>query len=357
MSPTNYFLNQKFDDIIPILGVASSILLIFVCMSFNRTVYLFPGILSLIACMIWFGMRKKTLYNQYAHLSFSTDIILNSLYFIFFSLSILSIYFRPNLYERPLFYFILVSLIVGIMALRIFCNNISNSLFIFQTILIGISISWSQLLIFPSLLGVDPWYHQALTLKILDIHFIPDGYSYSKLPLFHILITLTSLVTGLDYKFATMLSVGLSQIICNVLFIFLLGKFLFNNRIGLLASLLLVVADHHIYMSYWSIPNAFAVVFVLFLLYLLFKVKMNDSVLISIVSILLMVDIILTHSVVSVFTAIILTFYWLGNSVCDILYSKKNIPLLQRIIQFYLSYRCLHGGVLPLDICIVFLSF
>lgn len=327
MSSINCFLSQKLDDIIPILGIVSSILLIFVCMSFNRMIYLFPGILSLIACMIWFGIRKKAFYNQYARLSFSTGIILNSLYFIFFSLSILSIYFRPDLYERPLIYFILMSLIVGVMALRIFCNNISNSLIILQVILIGISVSWSQLLIFPSLLGVDPWYHQAFTLKILDTHFIPDGYSYSKLPLFHILITLTSLITGLDYKFATMFSVSLSQIICNVLFIFLLGKFLFNDKIGLLASLLLVVANHHIYMSYWSIPNAFAVVFVLYLLYILLKVKMYDPVLISIISILLMVDIILTHTVVSTFTAVILTFYWFGNSVCNILYSKKYTPI------------------------------
>ncbi|WP_440946593.1 hypothetical protein ACSAZL_21575 [Methanosarcina sp. T3] len=327
MSSTNCFLSPKFDDIIPILGIASSTLLIFVCLPFNRTMYLFPGILSLIACMIWFGMRKKAFYNQYARLSFSTGIILNSLYFIFFSLSILSIYFRPDLYERPLLYFILMSLIVGVMALRIFCNNISNSLFIFQTILIGISISWSQLLIFPSVLGVDPWYHQFLTLIILNTHFIPDGYNYSQLPLFHILITLTSLITGLDYKFATMFSVSLSQIICNVLFIFLLGKFLFNDRIGLLASLLLIVANYHIYMSYWSIPNSFGVIFVLFLLYLLSKVKMYDPILISIISILLMVDIILTHTIVSIFTAIILTFYWFGNSVCNILYSKKYSPI------------------------------
>jgi hypothetical protein len=295
--------------------------------------YLVPGILSLIVCILWFGIRKKASYNQYARLSFSTGIILNSLYFILFSLSILSIYFRPYLYERPLLYFILMSLIVGVMALRIFCNNISNSLFLFQTILIGISISWSQLLLFPSLLGVDPWAHQAFTLKILDthfIHFIPGGVDYSTLPLFHIFIALTSLVTGFDYKFAAMFSVSLSQIICNVLFIFLLGKFLFNNRIGLLASLLLVVADHHIYMSYWSIPNGFAVVFILFLLYLLLKVKMHYPVLTSILSILLMITIILTHPIVSIFTAIILTFYFFGNPTLNILYSKENFdkPLI-----------------------------
>jgi hypothetical protein len=323
MSSTNYYLSQKFDDIVPILGILSSILLTFVCTSFNRMIYLFPGIFSLIACVIWFGMRKKAFYDQYACLSFSTGIILNFLYFIFFSFSILSIYFRPDLYERPLLYFILTSLIVGIMALRIFCHNISDSLLILQIILIGILVSWSQLLIFPSLLGVDPWFHQAFTLKILDMHFIPDGYVYSKLPLFHILIALTSLITGLDYKFATMFSVSLSQIVCNVLFIFLLGKFLFNNRIGLLASLLIVVADQHIYMSYWSIPNAFAVVFVLLLLYILLKVKTSAPILLSAISILLMADIIFTHAIVSAFTAIVLTFYLFGNSICNILYSKK----------------------------------
>ena len=152
----------------------------------------------------------------------------------------------------------------GVIACEIITSERRHApLILIQVLLLGVSIAWSQLLIFPSLLGVDPWYHSALTNRIVSEGFIPEGYSYSKLPLFHLMIAATSILADLPYKFATMASVSLGQIICNGVFVFLIADRLFkNHRVGLLAALMVVIANHHIFMSYWSIPNAFAAVFI-----------------------------------------------------------------------------------------------
>ncbi len=196
-----------------------------------------------------------------------------------FTLDIISLYNRPYLYQRPLIHFFIISILVGITVLEITNINknrkIYNCIIFFQIILIGILAAWSQLLIFPSLIGVDPWYHQHFTSEILNEYFVPEHELYSKLPLFHILVACTSLISELDYKFATMFSASLAHIICISLFTFLFTKNLFNNnyKVAYLASLLLVISNNYIYMSYTSIPNSFAMIFVLanILLYDLFK--------------------------------------------------------------------------------------
>lgn len=234
-----------------------------------------------------------------------------------------------NLYEHPLIYFVLTSLMGGIVALEILFSQEENRNYfiLFQIIIIGLSVAWSQLLIFPGLLGVDPWWHQMFTTKILEIHYIPDGYAYSKLPIFHLAIASTSLITGLNYKFATMLSVSLAQIICNAIFVFLLGKFLFNQKIGLLASLMVVIANYHICRSYWSIPNSLAAVFIPIVLYLLWKVRRNKPLHATVLSIFFMGILILTHTVTAMCMAIILFVCWAAFNLHNTLYSKIEIPV------------------------------
>ena len=329
-------MRQLFEDLdkkLAILGAVLSIILaIYLTMSVGRIVYVLTAILTLISCSTWLLIREKASLKFDSHQSnsksFSINLALSAIFFFLFAFSILSIQFRMNLYERPLIYFVLTSLMGGIVALEILFSQENHNYFIlFQTIVIGLSVAWSQLLIFPSLLGVDPWWHQMFTTKIMETHYIPDGYGYSKLPIFHLAIASTSLITGLDYKFATMLSVSLAQIICNAMFVFLLGKYLFNYRIGLLASLMVIIANHHIYMSYWSIPTSLAAVFIPIVLYLLWKVRMDKPLHATVLSILFMGILILTHTVTAMCMAIILFVCWAVFNPYNTLFSKTEIPI------------------------------
>lgn len=203
------------------------------------------------------------------------------------------------------------------MAGAIACEVLSSGrrhagLVLIQVVLLGVSIAWSQLLIFPSLVGIDPWYHSDLTIRIVDEGLIPTGYSYSKLPLFHLMIAATSLISGLPYKFAAMVSVSLGQIICNALFVFLIaGHLLRNYRAGLLAAIMVIIANHQIYMSYWSISNGFAAVFIPISLYLLFfKSGDRSHPSYALLYILVLCTIILTHTIAAMCMAILLFVSW-----------------------------------------------
>jgi len=182
---------------------------------------------------------------------------------------------------------------------------------------------YSQLLIFPTLIGDDPWWHQVFTQSILDSGFIPEGYSYSKLPIMHLMIGVTSLITGLDYKMATMFSISLMQIICLLLFVFLLGRFIFNAKVGLLAALLLGVSNYFIHISYMTTANTLGVVLIPIIVYLLFKMKQDKSLIGSSLSILLMIVLILTHTIASMGMVILLFAFWSGSEVFERIYTEK----------------------------------
>ncbi len=305
----------------------SLILIIYLGREIGRMVYLLTGFLALISCLLWLAIRKSHRFEFHLPESRTLTIICAICFFGLLTLSVLSVYLRPELYERPLLFFILTALMAGIIACEIITSSRRHtSLIIIQILLLGVNISWSQLLIFPSLLGIDPWYHSTLTNRIIEEGIIPEGHGYLKLPLFHLIIAATSLVTGLPYKFAAMVSVGLGQVICNALFVFLIAFSLFkNHRVGLLAALMVIIANHHIYMSYWSIPNAFAAVFIPIALYLLlFKFSNHSRFSSAILCIIILATIILTHTIAAMCMAILLFIVWGAHTVYRNYHSRTD---------------------------------
>lgn len=246
------------------------------------------------------------------------------LYIILLIASILSVNFRPELYERPLLYFIATSLMAGTIACQILFSNERQKWFIIpQIVVLGASIAWSQLLIFPNVVGADPWYHQMVTMNILEFQTIPGG-AYSHLPLFHLMVATTSLLSDLSYKIAAMLSVSLAQIICNVSFVYLLANLIFkNHKIGLFASLMVVVANHHINMSFWSIPNSFAGIFIAIIIYMILKDISDRSAPKNIILIVLFFTTIFTHTIATTCIAILLFAAWLSMVAFNAIHPKK----------------------------------
>jgi hypothetical protein len=328
---------HDLDKTLAIAGVILAVLMLIVSVMLNKVMYLLMGGLVLSSCLLWLAIRKNHPFEFHLPEFQTRTTLLAICFFGLYTLSILSIYFRPNLYERPLLYFILTVLMAGVITCEIFASGRRHApLILIQILLLGVSIAWSQLLIFPSLLGIDPWYHSAFSNQIVDEGFIPEGYSYSKLPLFHLTIAATALISSLPYKLANMASVSLGQIICNAVFVFLIADYLFkNHRVGLLAALMVVIANHHIRMTYWSIPNGFAVVFIPIVIYLaLSTAKSNPhdikTLFMSIIMILLMVTTILTHSIAAMCMAIVLFVAWGVLTFYRVVYSQteNNLSLL-----------------------------
>ncbi|MBP1910659.1 hypothetical protein [Methanolobus bombayensis] len=334
-------IQEQTDKLVAFFGlICSIVLIIYTSLVIGRIVYIIVGVFTFISCITWLIIRKNASLKVIKSLSATENLSLASLFFIIFLCSTLSFYFRISLYERPLIYFALIALMVCIAAIQIFNEYANTPTILFQIILIGSSVALSQVFLFPSLVGVDPWFHQMFTLDIINSQTIPSGFNYSKIPLFHLLVSSTILVTGLDYKYSTFFSITLVGIICNICFIYLIGKILFNKNIGLLASLLLSIANYHILMAYWPIPNSFAIVFTLIMFYFILKARDKYILTCKIFLMSLIVPIILGHTVTSMFTCISLLVYVLGFKLFDSFQQKKQstisflFPLLFLVAMF-----------------------
>ena len=289
------------------IGVGAAAFLIFYTLLMGLSPqYVLVAALMAVVCLFWSLQRKRLhlreLTDPYDGLN-RARLALATIFFVLFTLSILSVYFRTSLYERPVEYFVLTALMVGAVGVQTLTSKGRwTYLALVQIIIIGLSLAWSQLFLFPGVMQADPWYHQLFTQFMLAEQRIPD-FSYEHIPLFHLLVGSTSLVDQLDYKAAMTLSVSLGQTVVLILFTFLLGRSLTRSpQLGLLAALVLAFSDHEIMMAATVIPGSLAAAFVPVIIYMLVKVKRWRGVAIGI-SAFLMCAVVLTHTITSTWVA------------------------------------------------------
>jgi len=366
------YLFDELDKILALIGVIFSLALtIWLKITIVNNLFVTIGILCLIACTTYLTIRRilhPSLINSLEKIRCSNRfyIILNILFLILLSCTIIIMYLRPEPYIRPLGYFISITLMVVIVANEILFVSTQKSYVCFalcKIIIIGLILVYSQIMIFPSVLGTDPWWHQWFTLRILNNGYIPEGFAYSKLPVMHLIIGMTSLVTDLEYNMASMFSISSIQVICNVLFVFLLGKFLISTKVGLLAALLLETSNYHIRFSYWAIPNTIAATFILPIIFILFKIRKIKPFIGTLIIMLLMGTLILTHTITSMCLAILLFILWLSYESYVKLIRPENIsPITWTTLIFFSTlmlafWTYISGHINYLSRFLLFLQF
>ena len=299
--------------------VVSAALVAYIALTTGRLIFILAGVLTLTCCLLWLAVRERAIrefpvsWAGGAETGYDrSGTVLLILFFALYMLSIVALHTRASLYERPTGYFVLSSLMAGVIALEILLPHRRKARRVLpQIVLLGVSVVWSQILIVPGILGSDPWWHRMFVSQILDLSAIPGGYWYTHMPLFHLEVAGASLLAGLDYRLAAMLSVSLAQIIILPVVVYLLGNALFEDeRVGLLAGLLLITANQQIGMSTASIPNAFAAIFIALVLFLLFRLKYTRPVRAGYLAYLLLAAIILTHTIAAACMALILFVVW-----------------------------------------------
>ncbi len=363
-------MNYLFDEVDKTLAsvgvIFSVILIIWLKLVLDYPIYVMIGILCFTACIGYLIIRRflhPSLIPDLEKLRCSTRfyITLNILFFLILSYSIILIYLRPEPYSRPIGYFISTSLMAVIVANEILFLSTQKSYIyfaLFKIIIIGLSLGFSQILIFPSIVGVDNWWHQWFTLEILDKGYIPEYLGYSKLPLMHLMIGMTSLVTDLGYKIASMLSISFLQVVCDAFFVFLLGRFLISTKVGLLAALVLEVSNYHISYGFEVMPNTMAAILILPIIFILFKIRIDKPFIGFSVGILLMGTMILTHTLTSMCLAILLFVFWLSSMAYTRLFYQENDRSITWMICILFStmmlayWTYISGHILTLGILI-----
>jgi len=312
---------ENLDKSAAIVGSIFALILIFSTevITFQR---LLVGFALLLVCNGYFVIRRCRSSLEISLKSYekpSVSLVINVLFLILFIYSTLSLILRPEPYIRPVGYFVSIAGATGILALEVLL--FPRKITIIKIMLMSLSLRLAPQFIFPELIGIDPYIHRSFTTRILENRYIPEDFSYSKLPIMHLIIALTSLITNLDYKASTMLSISFYQAI-SLVFVFLFSKSIFNEKAGLLAALLLGVADTHIESGFWVRPITLGLILVSALMYMMLKVKKSFA-LTSLVF-LVCAELILTHTIASLFMALLLFSFWFGFNLYRKVYCDKS---------------------------------
>jgi hypothetical protein len=276
--------------------------------------YLIISLLTLVYCVIYLLICnnpsilkiREDKKNKYLFLIFYIFIIS----YIF---SIFLIYNGMVGYQLSINYYLVITLMCGLISLEII-YAVKNMKYIIlsQIIILGLNISLSQLIIFPNILGVDPWWHSMITNKIINEGYIPQS-PYQGLPVFHLLLSFASIICNINYKTAEIIFITIPLIVIGIIFIYMISYFLFRSyKISLMASLLLIIGNYFIGFSFMPIPNSLGGLFLIIILYLIIIRDFKKS---SVITVILMAAIILTHTVIASILAIILFVNWFGKKI------------------------------------------
>lgn len=351
----HYDLTEDLDRNLAIIGLVIGVILSIWLSSMGKEIAGEASVLLFLACAIYLIARNRlsiltAFLLEPLHAKRRTYLILNILFFALFSYSTISVVLRTDVYSRPLAYFILIAVITAIIAVEIIFfpqdRKAYTGFLLIKIMMIALSLRWIPQLLFPELLGLDPWAHRSFTIRILEMGHIPEDFGYSKLPIMHLIVGSTMLITDLNYKLSTMFSIDFIEVI-GIVFVFLLGRFIYNIKVGLMASLLLGVASRNIRWGFWTIPQTLTLTLILIMIYLIF-IKERKIIIIASLYLITGVIIILTHTIGSLAVALLLFTFWLSfetlKRVNQEKYSTLNLSLVIMFITTLISYWMYASG-------------
>jgi hypothetical protein len=292
-----------------------------------REEYLELGITLSLACVTYLLVSNR-LSQAFSSFKFQIGrrgyLLSNITFFGLFSYSVFTVLLHTESYLRPVEYFVAISVLVAILAAEIVAIPSGKSYAYFalvKIILIGISLQWIPQAMFPSLTGIDVFGHSRAVTEVLSQGHIPLSYPYARVPLMPLALSMTSLVTGLGYKFSGMLNIGILYLAVPV-FVFLIARNLFDSRIALLSALMLVIVDWYTHNGFGPVPNTMGIALVASLTYMTFQKR--ESITFVSATLFIMAALIMTHTIASFAFSIVLIFAWLGLEFYKRFYYPKG---------------------------------
>lgn len=268
-----------------------------------------------------------------------------TLYFIFYSLSILTLAY--GFYSKSLLYYVCIALCTGVVFVEIaFSSRCQKPWWTLAKIyLLFLNISLSNQIIFPYGIGnPDDFYHiYNIMVPAIETGHVPEGWTYSHFPCHHIIGAMASLVLGTIPRM-TYYCLGTFFMSLGILFVYIIGSKFLGTRFGLLSALMYTCCDYVIYwaahpvqMSY-TYPIALMVVSVV-----LCSVFYKRSMSLKIIFILLTLLMVFTHHytatiVLFLILALCLSKLFLGESRSD----KRALMWFASIYLFILFCQWLY---------------
>ena len=244
---------------------------------------------------------------------------------IIFFTGVTAVLFILQYYElRPNTYFIICSLLAGILAFSILFSprNISQTVHLIKIGILSFLTTFSFFKIYYWA-GNDTWAHAGWNELIADM-----GVVYSTLgkevdyPLQHVFVAITDILTAVDIRTASVLAIGVPSILLSVV-VYIVMRRVIGEKFALIACLLTNLSAYLITWRILSQTTSYGVLvfFVLFMVYI-FVIFNNNKKLrkyFTIIYFILLIALCLGHQ----FTGFIFLFVLAGGWFGSIIYHKS----------------------------------
>ncbi len=231
-----------------------------------------------------------------------------NLLLLFVLLFIISIILLVQYDSRPLFYFILIAAMAGIILWQIMQNpgRLNTGIITGQMILLSINLAWGQTLKLPFYFGDgDLFSHFNWVGKIIGSGHVTNTIGdYQYFPLLHILNAQGTLLTGLDIP-QNYFIVSSLMFATSILLAYLIVKLVTRNTtLGLISALIYTLSREFLHYEMYTLTRTMAFVICLLMLYLLLSEK--HGFLNHLLAVCLIIPLVLTHQITLVIFAVIL---------------------------------------------------
>lgn len=306
-----YFLDN-LDTVACISGIVSGILITSLYVVSKTIHLLMLGLALTFASLVYLIIKNR---KELSCISIRSSIkkIFEILFFFLFSISLLVLFVNEG---RPFLYFVFISLCSGFLALSILNikSNFDTAVQIVKIFLVSFNIKYSIFLFYGGS-GVDYWTHLKMN-SILSqkglIDMLIDKEQF--FPLMHIQTAVYQMITITPIKEATNFAIILPLVISSIC-IFLVARKIFNEKIGLLAMLIMNITDYHTCWGSTPQTTTFGICIFFFIIFIIFQMAISNQnrIIWPVIMIIFFLSLILTHAVSSFILLITITGFFAGS--------------------------------------------
>ena len=215
--------------------------------------------------------------------------------------------------------------------------------FFIDIILLSLFLRFSIYYNFPTVYGYDPFTFVGHIKNIISAGFLtPDLEKYIGFPFYHILVIIFKGFSGFSIKDSYFVG-SLIEVFCGI-FVYVTCKKLFNIKIGLLATSLLLIAPYFFYWGFWIIPMTLSMNFFMIIVYFIAKQKKEFNKLIIPFLIILFTSI-FTHPIGSFIIIITFVVFYIYPKIGPIRDSVMSLQiLLFSTLSIYIHWSLTTSG-------------
>ena len=279
MNERPHLAKNKVDVITAVLGVCGGLAsLYFYTLKPANAYLLMIGLIFTFTSMVYLLFRDKLTYPAELNIQPGghLNLVLKIIFVLLFTSSIYVLH--ANVFRPPI-YFILISLCASILAVEVLLYNPVKKyqlyILLFEICIVAFNLRVGIYLNYGGMIGVDPWALRLFVEDIINTGAVVESEflgRYSSFVIMQIYSAIASLICGVSSKLGMFIAVTLPNIFCSI-FIFLIARKLFNEKIGLIAMLIYGFCDFSIAYSIQICAWSFGIALYIIILYLLIGTK------------------------------------------------------------------------------------